>query len=237
MSLQDDLLTLDKVDRRVKRAIDERNWEDLKTAVTEYESLLKSIRIHLLDQSVASVEDAHAVEILRKITTGDGLQTKLQEKFSEEELDKLGSDLFYSWISHIEYVTGLAELRPLIVRSSVGESVSRLVLQVKDSYALQQYGAAYSLCRTVIEASIRDICVRCKLFPNLKANEILFEEITWKKLRNEVSSGFLQEQLKSIYDELSTVVHGRKKVSKDEARLAFEKTLHVVEKLYLAHGL
>jgi len=111
------------------------------------------------------------------------------------------------------------------------------VRQVKDCYAFQQYDAAYSLCRTVIEASIRDICVQCQLFPDLGENVILFENFNWRQLREKVSSGSVQEQLKVIYSELSKVLHGRKSVSKDEARHAFENTLGVVEKLYMTHGL
>jgi hypothetical protein len=251
MSLQDDLFALDIVDKRVMRAVDERDWETLKPALIEYQSLRKSIRTRLLDQSVASVDHADAVNLLRKITTGDGLPTdrlikhlaamsdsdQLPEEFCEAELDTLGSDLFYSWFSHIEYVTSLAELRPLVVRSSVGESVSRLLRQVKNCYAFQQYEASYSLCRTVIEASIRDICVRCLLFPTLGENVILFEKFNWSQLRDKVSSGSLRERLILIYSELSTVLHGRKRVSKAEARRAFEDTLHIVEELYVAHGL
>lgn len=237
MSLQDDLLALDELTWIVNRAIIERNLEDLKSTLTEYELLLKSIRICLLDKSVASIEDPQAIEILRKITTGNGLRNQLQDEFSEEELDKLGSDLFYSWFSHIEYIIGLAELRPLVVHSSVSVCVSRLVRQVKDCYVFQQYEAAYSLCRTVIEASIRDICVRCRLFPSLDENIILFEKVYWGDLRDKVSSGSLRDQLSLIYSELSKVLHSRKIVSKDEALHAFEDTLNVVEELYKAHGL
>jgi len=251
MSLQDDLLSLDVIDRRIVKAVVERDGENLITAVSEYESLRKSIRTRLLSQSVTSVDNARAIDLLRKITTGDGLPTdklishmvsitgsdQLPEEFSEEELATLGSDLFYSWFSHVEYITGLAELRPLIIRASVGENVTQLVRQIKDCYAFQQYEAAYSLCRTVIEASIRDICFRCQLFPNLGENVILFEKFNWGQLREKVSSGSLEEQLKLIYAELSTVLHGRKTVSKDEARHAFENTLQVVEKLYMTHGL
>jgi len=251
MSLQNDLLSLDIMDKRVVRAIVERDEENLMTALSEYESLRKSIRVNLLKQSIASVNDVRAVDLLKKITTGEGLPTdklikhlvsttgsgRLPEEFGEEELPALGSDLFYSWFSHIEYIAGLAELRPLVVQASVGETVERLVRQAKDCYAFQQYEAVYSLCRTVIEASIRDICVRCQLFPNLGENVILFENFKWKQLRERVSSGLLEEQLKQIYSELSTVLHGRKTVSKSEARLVFKKTLEVVEKLYMAHGL
>jgi hypothetical protein len=251
MSLQDDLLALDMIDRLVVRAVVEQDGESLILALSDFESLRKSIRISLLNQSVACIDDAHATDVLRKITTGDGLPTdrlierlasmmgsdQLPEEFNEEELTALGSDLFYSWFSHTEYITGLAELRPLVIRSSAGESVVRLVRQIKDCYAFQLYEAAYSLCRTLIEASIRDICVQCQLFPDLGKNVILFEKFKWGQLRKKVASGFLEEQLRLIYSELSEVLHGRKIVAKGEALHAFETTLQVIEKLYIAHGL
>jgi hypothetical protein len=54
------------------------------------------------------------------------------------------------------------------------------------------------VCRTVIEACIRDICARRDLFPTLEENVVLFEEFTWKELREKVSSGVLEENLKQI---------------------------------------
>lgn len=249
ITIQVELLALAEADRRIIRAVIEKDREAMKAALPAYQALRKNIRTRLLDEAVTSIDKADAVAILRTITTGEGLTTdeilkhlssaslsgQEPEEFSDDELRTLGFDLFYSWFSHYEYLTGLAELRPLAVRGSVAESVSRLVRQVKNSYAFQQYDAAYSLCRTVIEASIRDICVQCKLFPNLGENVILFEKFTWSQLRDKVSSGLLRDNLSAIYSELSAVLHGRKSVSKDEARRAFENTLQVVEELYAAH--
>lgn len=259
MSIQDDLLKLAELNKRVIQAILDDDQTGLINALTDYQTLRKSLRTHFLDQTTASIDSADATEILRKIYGGDGLATdKLIERlfsesesdrsldeFDDEELWSLGSDLFYSWFSHYEYITGLAELRPLVIRSSVGESVSRLVRQVKDCYALQQYDAAYALCRTVLEASARDICLKRPLLPHLSDNEILFEEIPWGQrrgqppgLRDTVSSGSIRERLGFLYSELCSVVHGRRKsVTKDEARRTFEETLQVVEQLYAAHGL
>jgi len=259
MSIQDDLLELAARDQRLIRALFEQDQTDLKNAWTDYQTLRKSLRTRLLDQPTASIEHVDAAEILRKICGGDGLATdKLMKRllsesepdhpfdeFDDEELWSMGFDLFYSWFSHYEYITGLAELRPLVIRSSVAESVSRLVRQVKDCYAFQQYDAAYALCRTVLEASVRDICVRCRLFPDRSDYEILFEEIPWGTprgqppgLRDTVSSGPVRERLQCLYSELCSVVHGcRKSVTKDEARRTFEETIQVVEQLYAAHGL
>jgi hypothetical protein len=229
----------------------ESDWEVLKAALSEYQALRRDIRTHLLDQAVISISDLDAVALLQKITTGEGLPTDkvLQrihsasgsdqppEEFGEDDLEALGSDLFYSWFSHYEYIRGLAELRPLVVSGAVGESVSRLVRQIKDCYAFQQYDAAYSLCRAAIEASIRDICVRLQLFPDLGENVILFEKFSWTQLRDKVSSGDLRQRLSALYSDLSAVLHARKSVPKDEAHRAFEDTLQIIEQLYAAHGL
>ena len=66
MTLQDNLLALDIIDRRVVKAVVERDGKNLIPAVSEYESLRKSIRNRLLSQSVASVHDARAIDLLRK---------------------------------------------------------------------------------------------------------------------------------------------------------------------------
>ena len=251
MPLEEDLLKLGIIDRRVAKDVAEKNVGDLVGAVREYRKLRKNIRTLLLSQSISSLNDVTATDILKKITTGEGLPTdriieymltetgsnQSPDEFNDADLNTLGSDLFYSWFCHIEYIAGLSELRPLIVRASVRKNIVQLVEQIKNCYAFQQYGAAYSLCRILIEASIRDICVRCNLFPNLEENEVLNEKFTWKELREKVSSGSLEEDLKELYSKLSKAIHARKTVSKDEANLAFEKTLQVIEDLYMNHGL
>lgn len=156
MPLQDDLLELAALDRRAVRAVVESDWADLKNVLPTYHALRRDIRRYVIDQTAVSIANTDAVALLLKITTGEGLPTdkiiehlysaseaegKLSE-FSDDELRALGSELFYSWFSHYEYISGLVELRPLAVSGSVGESVSRLVQQVKDCYAFQQYDAS-----------------------------------------------------------------------------------------------
>ena len=248
MLLLDMLLELAARDRRVIRAFVEFNEKELTAALKEYQVLRTDIREQLLDPSVVSISDTRAVALLQKITTGEGLPTDklLKQLYAPEDapddldgldLDQLGSDLFYSWFSDFEYIKGLSELRPLVIRGAVAESVSRLVRQIKDCYAFQQYDAALSLCRTAVEASVRDICLQRKLFPDLGENVILFEEFKWSTLRDRVSSGQLRERLRVLYRDLSTVLHGRRSVSKEEARTAFENTLRTIEQLYAANNL
>lgn len=250
-SLQDEALHLVELDRRVIRAVVEQNKQDFLTALEDYLALRKRLKVRLLDESALTVEDAEAAAVLRKISGNDALQSDKViarlashigdnnriEEFDEEEMRQLGGELFYSWFSHHEYISALAELRPMVLRGPVPQSVSRLVRQVKDCYAFQQYDAAYGLCRMLIEASVRDICVRRKLFPDLTDNAVLYERHSWGELRAKVSAGALRERLSGLYGELSELLHARKMVTDKEARSAFDQTLEVIEELYAANGL
>lgn len=57
MSLQDDLFQLAEWDRRVIRAFMQSDPEGLKTALKEYQTLRRDIRVRPLDQTVVSISD------------------------------------------------------------------------------------------------------------------------------------------------------------------------------------
>ncbi len=239
VALHDDALRLAELDRQVVQAIVDGHIESLFSVLEAYLELKASLQQRLLDESAISVQDAEAREVLRKIGGNDGFRSDeiverikartgedlAAEGFEDADLERLGSDLFYSWYSHEEYVRALRELRPLILGCNTSESVIRLVEQIKRCYAFQQYDAAFGLCRTVLEASIRDICVRQGLFPNRKESAVLYDKIYWWKLRNVVSSGHLNETLEDLFGRLSKVLHARRTVGANEAREVFEETV------------
>lgn len=229
MTLQDKALRLRDLEGQVVQAIDG-HTENLHHMLGEYLELKASLKRKILDESAISVEDARAREVLRKI--GEAV-----EEIDEADIEQLGSDLFYSWYCHQEFLRALAELRSLILRCDTPESVERLVEQIKRCYAFQQYDAAFALCRTLLEASIRDICVRRRLFPDLSANAVLYEKLTWYKLRNKVSTGDLNGKLEDLYTRLSKVLHARRTVMFNEARDVYLETLRVIEELYEVHKL
>lgn len=250
MALEDDALRLAELDRRVIRDFIENNTEEFGHAVSEYLTLRAEVKKRLIDEPSCTVENADAADVLRKILGGGGLPSDPLieavirrshveyniDEIDEGDIEKIGSDIFYSWFSHYEYVRGLAELRPLILHVPVPDFVSRLVRQIRDCYAFQQYDAAYGLSRTLIEACVRDICVRRKLFPDVADNVIMFEMYQWTKLRDKVAWGPAWERLKNLYSDLSTLLHGRKTVTQDEALKAFKATVEMVEELYALHG-
>lgn len=251
MSLQEDALRLAEIDRSVIRGLMKSSIETVGPALCAYFELRKSIKKHLLDESVVVIDDPIAADVLYKICCGEGLQTdKLMERLEQESgeeisIDKLDDveleelrDLLYGWFSHYEYVEALYEVRPLILRSSVPKSFSNLVRQIKDSYAFQNYDAVYGLCRTLVEASARDICVRRQLLSSQGEKFDMFDKISWNALSWTVASEPLREQLRSLYRRLCDVLHARSSAgTKAEARRTFEETLQVIERLYEQHGL
>ena len=251
MTLHDDALRLAELDLQVVQTLVDGHTEDFGRALAEYLTLKANLKQRMLDESTISIEDAEAREVLRRIGRNDSFRSDeiverikdrtgedlAAEEFDDADLERLGSDLFYSWYSHEEYVRALRELRPLILGCNTLESVVRLVEQIKRCYAFQQYDAAFGLCRTLLEASIRHICVRRKLFPDLSDSEVLYERVTWCKLRNRVSCGHLREELKDLYKRLCEVLHAQRTVGPNEAREVFGETLLVIEKLYEFHKL
>ena len=249
MTLQADALRLLELHRQVSKALIECDAEELRRALLAWIELRESVKMQLLEASVISVGDAKASEILRKIADGDDLQPDeiirqllrrddelTAEEFDDLDIERLGSELFYSWYSHHEYVKALAELRPLILRSDASQSVHRLIREAKDCYAFQQYDAVFALCRMSIEASIRNICVRRGLLPEPDEKVNLLEKYYWKELRDKVSIGSLNEKLENIYGRLCEVVHARRSATAGEARAMFRRTLSIIEELYGSHG-
>ena len=227
MTLQDDALRLAELDRQVIQALKsfvEGNGEEFSHVLDEYRKLRIDLKSRMLDESAISIEDITAREILHKISRGEGLRFDKFVKWIEElsgddlafgefddaDMEKLGDELFYSWYSPHSYVTALAELRPLILQCDTSPSVKHFVGQIKGCYAFQQYDAAFALCRTLLEASIRDICVRCELLPEPGEKVTLLEKYNWRCLRDKVSCGSLNEKLKGLYERLSEVLHRAK---------------------------
>ena len=251
MALHDDALRLAELDRQVAQTLVDGNIEGFRHALGEYLTLKTNLKQRMLDESTISIIDAEAREVLRKIGRNDSFRSdkaverienlndddRAAQELDDADIERLGSDLFYSWYSHYEYLSALGELRPLILGCQTSESVMRLAEQIKRCYSFQQYDAAFGLCRTMLEASIRDICVRRELFRDRNDNAVLFERLNWADLRNKVSSGRLNAELKDLYARLSKVLHARSTVAADEAREVFLETLSVIEELYEFHGL
>lgn len=113
--------------------------------------------------NLPDINDKFAKEILHKISQGEALPAErafqgsvLEEYFVDElhenEIEQLGSDLFYSWFSHYEYIEGLYNIGSLILSiGKIPENLVHFIHEARNCYAFQQYSAVYSLCRTILD--------------------------------------------------------------------------------------
>ena len=238
MALQDDALRLAKLDQQVGQALCEGDVEELRRLLPACVELRESLRVQLLDESVISVGDVKAGEILRKVVSGSDLQSDefikqlrthrggepAAEDFDDLDTEELGFELFYSWYSHHEYITALTELRPLILRCDTSKGVRRLVGEVKQCYAFQQYNAVFAMCRALLEESAREIGEQ----RGLRRSRGMYGPKLFKK----VSNGALRKKLGGLYHRLSKVSHALGEAVAEDARKVFQETLSAVEELY-----
>jgi hypothetical protein len=246
-TLQADVLALDSYGRLVIKAIALGDFSMLADAITKYSTMMKKIKLQLIEFPSPSVFDPKAKEILRKIAVGESLPAdsyvkSIEQNFDleglteldEGEIEDLIQPLFYSWFGPYEFVRDSFEIGSAIVSSSIPDNLRAYILEAKQCYAFQQYIATCSLCRTILETVVRDICIKRKY---IRSNENPFETHKWCELRDMVSKGALNQRIKAIYKELSDLMHGHKTASRQDALTYFRSTLKVIHLLYDNHRL
>lgn len=249
MALQDDALRLAELDKKIDQAISEEGkFEELRRALPEYVGLRENLQRKTLDEAWLSIEDARAREVLRKISSGEGLEADnvvrvLGKAKGYSDLAVFGelddatieawADLDF-WNLPYEYARGLAESRPLISQCNASPTVKRLVGEARRCYALQQYDAATTMCRALLEAAVRDICERLELIRrSSKSHRDKWEHLLGKVARAEEP---LKKKLKRLYGDLCKVVHAEEEACPLKALNAFHETLSVLEELYERHA-
>jgi hypothetical protein len=247
-------LRLKEIDKLVIKTSIEGSIKELLKLLDEFRCLKKTIKISLINTSIPKVDNKEAQIIMKKIVNeqvfeADRIITNLENisglefnvnHLELEETEQLESDLFYSWFSGNDYINGLYEIGTLILGVSVPKILMDFVREAKECFAFQQYNALYSLCRTIIEASIRDICKRKGLIKEKDRNVIIFEHYqkdNISQLINNISSGDLKRTIKDIYyNKSSFLIHGHKTAKRTEAKILFRETMAAIQKLYARNG-
>lgn len=246
IALQNDALRLSELNRLSIKALIESNLNDLQEYLNEYIEIKKRIKNNLIDNPTTQIHNHKALEILQQISENkpfhaDNVISALEDmenspgKFTsltEDEIEELGSQKFYSWFSHYEYIEGHYEIGSLILGISIPQNLRSFVSEAKECYAFQQYNAVYSLCRTILEASVKLICEKRGLLRDRTGNVKPIEDYRWSDLMHRVSRGTLRDNLDRIYNKTSILIHGRKTISSKEARETFRETLRVVHDLF-----
>lgn len=255
LELTKNALRLKEVNRLIVKSVTEGKTEDLYKLLGEFLILKKNIKVSLIDTAISVVEisDKIAQNIIRKINDkwvfeADKIIKVLEgrigiklnfDELGEEDIEELGSDLFYSWFSHYEYVEGLYNIGSLIVGISVPPALKEFVAEARACFAFQQYNAVYSLCRTILEVGIRDVCKRKGIIKTKKENLTYLEQYqdNISQLIDKISKGGLRKKIKHIYySKTSFLIHGHKTTTQKEAKEVLHETLKTVQEVYSYNG-
>jgi hypothetical protein len=226
---------------------------DSKTFVqcgVEYEDLKTEIKRFLIDMPVAKIHDPQAQEVISRISRGDKFQLdELHERLQNEtgtefvskdvledmgffEEDKFINEYLFSWLRPSRYINDLCSIGSLIIGVSIPPHLSMYVEEARQCYALEQYQAVYSLCRTVIEVAVRDVGQRRGKLPRDKGNVKYGEFTGFSEMRSKVVPARLRGEVGDIYSKASRLIHGNKTIRKADAANLFRRTLLMVQELY-----
>jgi len=244
-------LRLKELDKLIIKAIANMEVKQLSKHIVEFRDLRKQVQSYVLEHPVISFQytgEPDFLTTIQKITSGEPLQVDrvlsdssfLRGELDEVDIDELGSDLFYSWFSHVEYIEGLLEIGALVIScGDIPANLSQFVYEARDCYAFQQYNAVFSLCRTILEVCIKDLSVTYKIIPSDSANvrQIKSRSLELNELinqlcdKNKIFRG-VRNQLHKIRRETNFIIHGNRIVKKQEAKDMLKDTLSVIHKLY-----
>ena len=158
------------------------------------------------------------------------------DSFNIDDTDDIVSNLFYSWFCGADYVNRLLEVGLLIVPVEIPQTLRNFLESAVKSYIFHIDNAVISLCRTVIEAALKDICVQ-KSLVEFKTDQHKDKGSKFNNMLKLCTKGNedLHKGLKNIYeDELSIVVHGNSIAEGDSLKI-LHQTFDLIRELYISN--
>ena len=245
---------LSELDRLIVRSFIEWNPEALATFVAEFADTKKSIQTYLIENPSVQLpgEDAAAARsILSRVASGDQLPGEkaftgqlVDCDLDDDELEELGAQELYSWISHVEYANGLFKAGALIANcGSLPNTLQTLLGEARQCYAFQQYNAVCALCRAILDVSVKDIATQCGVLRQDEDNVVQLVRRRHETLNDLINAlthrpsfSHLREPLHNIRRSTNPVVHGGRSASEDSASATLGATLITVHRLYETGG-
>jgi hypothetical protein len=247
-------LRLKELDKLIIKAIATSDIDHFAEHIVEFNTAKKLIRSYGLAHPLVNmqeIEDQNVHLIIQKVISGEPFSVEkalsgstieefLKGELDENEIEKIGSDLFCSWFSHYEYIQGLYEIGALAIScGKVPENLSKFVNEARHCYTFQQFNAVFSLCRTILEVCIKDVATICKILPadmhNIRQTASHTPDLY--DLINQLSDQFtifapIRGQLHKVRRETNYIIHGNRLVKKEKAKDILKETLLVIHRLY-----
>ena len=247
-------LRLKELDKLIIKAIATWDVEQLGKYIAEFNDSKKQIRSYGLEHPVVILQDIanpDARFIIQKIMSGEpfsvekalsgsSIEEFLKGELDEDDIENLGSELFYSWFSHYEYIKGLYEIGALTLScGKIPANLSGFVDEARHCYTFRQFNAVFSLCRTILEVCIKDLATTCKILPadTDKIRRMTSRTPDLYDLINQLCDQFtifdgVRNQLHKVRRGTNFIVHGNRLVKRQEAKNILKETLLVIHQLY-----
>jgi hypothetical protein len=243
---------LKDLDKEILKDIIELRHEQIFGHIEQFTEKRQALRKDLLHFSSYTIENQETREIIDKVLdchefnadqvlksllaqTGKTDIEKTVEEFnalSNEDLVDLAHEHFYSWIGPVGIAERLYEMGALVLSAQPPANLKKYVTEALWCYALEQYLAVYSLCRTILEISIRELGQEIGKLPKDKGNlkpKILRVFQDMKRLVVPIE---MVKEVDEIYLPACGLVHGTATVGPKEAKEMLRKTLKCVQRLY-----
>jgi hypothetical protein len=241
--LDEEARHLKAAEARAASAIAVSDMNSLCEAIFEFAEARKNILMASADLDVIQVYDSNTREVLERLrggkrylahTVAEAVERHAKDgtvltSFSPQELDDLGHELLYSWLTHFEYAESLLDTASLLVGVHLPEDLVRYVKEARRCLAFRQCNAVVSLCRTIMESAARDANRR----RGRARNKV--EDISSGGARRrviEAAPRHLNGEVLNLYHYTSELIHARKTASREEARDILARTLRAVSAFY-----
>jgi len=248
-----DSSALIEIDRKVLKALGNLEArDDLETIVDladDFRKIKLKVKKTLSELTVVESVNDETKELLgrvqREFETDDIIKQLVEtipalESVFELSVDEgfdIGSDIFGSWISPYEYVRDIFKVTTLILQTAIPKALRTYIWEARNCFALQQHNAVISMCRTILEAAVKDLCEQKGFFEAQPDNIIEINPAVFNQLIKAISRGKLKRRaIRIYYREACPVVHGDRLVNAEEALRVLQETMDVIQNLYSLHG-
>jgi hypothetical protein len=187
--------------------------------------LAAELRAHILNSPIIATDNPALKKLLPDI----------QVAHSRDPYTS-GLELLFGIVRPEEYIANLAEIIVVLPAGTcLPVHLLTFIEEARQCYALGQFTAVQSLCRTILETTVNQIGVLNGEWTNKQLPTRAFSRAYPFRDRVNLVAGGASNDIYELYKDLCGVVHGGTISSKAGAPYALRRTVSYVEHLFALH--
>ncbi|MBO6793242.1 MAG: hypothetical protein JJ895_04990 [Balneolaceae bacterium] len=161
---------------------------------------------------------------------GRALEEEIKPEFNTKREQEVEWDLLFEWFNPSEYVYAQIELAPIILKYlELPEKLEKLVYELKQCIAFQNYLSAGIMLRTITEIAVSDILTRN--YPQYESKYVsLGERLSFLSEKSKFSTP--ASILNQYRRDLNKCVHGEKLIDRKIVKQFVKIVFSQIEELY-----